>query len=80
MAKQLVCWWKSRNVERRAVKRLSGKFLHDTIAANEELRIALLREAFDVKLAEMGLSNLFCRLDFVSQEPNVFNLDFNHIS
>jgi len=36
-------------------ERFSEKFFHDTIAANGELPIALLREVFDMKLAELGI-------------------------
>lgn len=43
------------NVEKRMGKRFNEKFFHDTITANGELPIALLREVFDMKLAEMGI-------------------------
>jgi uncharacterized protein (DUF885 family) len=43
------------DIKKRMGKRFSEKFFHDTIAANGELPIALLREVFDVKLAELGI-------------------------
>ncbi len=43
------------DIKRRMGKRFSEKFFHDTIAANGELPIALLREVFDVKLAELEI-------------------------
>jgi hypothetical protein len=36
-------------------KRFSEKFFQDTITANGELPIGLLREAFNMKLAQMGI-------------------------
>jgi uncharacterized protein (DUF885 family) len=42
-------------VKKRMGKKFSEKFFHDTITANGELSIALLREVFDMKLAEMGI-------------------------
>ena len=44
------------NIKRRMGKRFSERFCHDVIAANGELPIALLRELFDMKLAEIGIS------------------------
>jgi len=43
------------DTKKRMGKRFSEKFLHDAIAANGRLPIALLREVFDMKLAEMGI-------------------------
>ena len=43
------------DVEKRMGKRFNEKFFHDTITANGELSIGLLREVFDMKLAEMGI-------------------------
>jgi uncharacterized protein (DUF885 family) len=43
------------DIQRRMGKRFSEKFFHDTITANGQLPIALLREVFDVKLAELGI-------------------------
>lgn len=43
------------NVRKRMGKRFSEKFFHDTILANGELPINLLREVFDMKLAEIGI-------------------------
>jgi uncharacterized protein (DUF885 family) len=43
------------DVKRRMGKRFSEKFFHDTITANGQLPIALLREVFDVKLTELGI-------------------------
>jgi uncharacterized protein (DUF885 family) len=43
------------DIEKRMGKRFSEKFFHDTITANGELPIGLLREVFDMKLAEMGI-------------------------
>jgi len=42
-------------IKKRMGKKYSEKFFHDTIASNGELPIALLREAFDMKLAELGI-------------------------
>jgi uncharacterized protein (DUF885 family) len=42
-------------IKKRMGKRFSEKFFHDTITANGELPIALLREAFDWKLVELGV-------------------------
>ena len=42
-------------IKKRMGNRFSGKFFHDTITANGELPIALLREVFDMKLAELGI-------------------------
>jgi len=43
------------DIKRRMGKKFSEKFFHDTIASNGELPIILLREVFDVKLAELGI-------------------------
>lgn len=43
------------DVKKKMGKRWSEKFFHDTIAANGELPIYLLREVFDMKLAELGI-------------------------
>ncbi len=43
------------DVKNKMGKRWSEKFFHDTIAANGELPIYLLREVFDMKLAELGI-------------------------
>jgi uncharacterized protein (DUF885 family) len=43
------------DIQRRMGKRFSEKLFHDTITANGQLPIALLREVFDVKLAELGI-------------------------
>ncbi len=43
------------DIKRRMSKRFNEKFFHDTITANGQLPIALLREVFDVKLAELGI-------------------------
>jgi uncharacterized protein (DUF885 family) len=43
------------DIEKRMGKRFSEKFFHDTITANGELSIGLLREVFDMKLVEMGI-------------------------
>jgi uncharacterized protein (DUF885 family) len=43
------------DIQRRMGKRFSEKFFHDTITANGQLPIALLREVFDAKLAELGI-------------------------
>jgi uncharacterized protein (DUF885 family) len=43
------------DIEKRMSKRFSEKFFHDTITANGELPISLLREIFDMKLAQMGI-------------------------
>jgi uncharacterized protein (DUF885 family) len=43
------------DIKRRMGKRFNEKFFHDTITANGQLPIALLREVFDVKLAELGI-------------------------
>jgi uncharacterized protein (DUF885 family) len=43
------------DIKKRMGKRFSEKFFHDTITANGELPIALLREVFDVKLTELGI-------------------------
>jgi len=43
------------DIKKRMGRRFSEKFFHDTIAANGELPIALLREVFDLKLAELGI-------------------------
>ena len=45
-----------RDIEKRMGKRFNEKFFHDTITTNGELPIALLREVFDMKLAEMGIT------------------------
>ena len=42
-------------IKKRMGKKFSEKFFHDTITANGEISIALLREVFDMKLAEMGI-------------------------
>jgi uncharacterized protein (DUF885 family) len=42
-------------IKRRMGMRFSERFFHDTITANGELPIGLLREVFDVKLAELGI-------------------------
>jgi uncharacterized protein (DUF885 family) len=44
------------NIEKRMGKRFNEKFFHDTITANGELPIGLLREVFDMRLAEMGIN------------------------
>jgi uncharacterized protein (DUF885 family) len=43
------------DVKKKMGKRYSEKFFHDTITANGELPIALLREAFNLKLTEIGI-------------------------
>ena len=43
------------DIQRRMGKRFSEKFFHDTITANGQLPIALLREVFDVRLTELGI-------------------------
>jgi len=43
------------DIKKRTGKKFSEKFFHDTITANGELPITLLREVFDVKLAELGM-------------------------
>jgi uncharacterized protein (DUF885 family) len=43
------------DIKRRMGKKFSEKFFHDTITSNGELPIVLLREVFDVKLAELGI-------------------------
>jgi len=43
------------DVKKRMGKEFSEKFFNDTIAANGDLPIALLREVFDMKLAELGI-------------------------
>jgi len=43
------------DVKKRMGKRFSEKFFHDTITANGELPIVLLREVFDMKLVELGI-------------------------
>jgi len=43
------------DIKRRMGKRFNEKFFHDIITANGQLPIALLREVFDVKLAELGI-------------------------
>jgi len=43
------------DIKKRMGKRFSEKFFNDTITANGQLPIALLREVFDVKLAELGI-------------------------
>jgi uncharacterized protein (DUF885 family) len=43
------------DIEKRMGKRFNEKFFHDTITANGELPIGLLREVFDMKLAAMGI-------------------------
>jgi uncharacterized protein (DUF885 family) len=43
------------DIEKRMGKRFNEKSFHDTITANGELPIGLLREVFDMKLAEMGI-------------------------
>jgi uncharacterized protein (DUF885 family) len=43
------------DVEKRMGKRFNEKLFHDTITANGELPIGLLREVFDMKLADMGI-------------------------
>jgi uncharacterized protein (DUF885 family) len=43
------------DIKRRMSERFTEKFFHDTITANGELPIGLLREVFDVKLAELGI-------------------------
>jgi uncharacterized protein (DUF885 family) len=42
------------DIKKRMDTKFNEKFFHDTIAANGELPIALLREVFNMKLAEMG--------------------------
>jgi uncharacterized protein (DUF885 family) len=44
------------DIEKRMGNKFSEKFFHDTITTNGELPIALLREVFDMKLAEMGIN------------------------
>jgi len=41
------------DIKKRMGKRFSERFFHDTITANGELPIALLREVFEMKLREM---------------------------
>jgi uncharacterized protein (DUF885 family) len=43
------------DVKKRMGKKFSAKFFHDTITADGELPIGLLREVFDMKLAELGI-------------------------
>lgn len=43
------------DVKNRMGKGFSEKFFHDTITANGDLPMALLREVFDLKLAELGI-------------------------
>jgi len=43
------------DIKKRMGNSFSEKFFHDTITANGELPIALLREVFDLKLAEPGI-------------------------
>lgn len=43
------------DIKKRMGKRFSEKFFHDTITGNGDLPIALLREVFDMKLAELGI-------------------------
>jgi len=43
------------DVKKRMGKRFNEKFFHDTTTANGELPIYLLREVFDMKLAELGI-------------------------
>jgi uncharacterized protein (DUF885 family) len=43
------------DVEKRMGQRFNEKFFHDTITVNGELPIGLLKEVFDMKLAEMGI-------------------------
>ncbi len=43
------------DIKNRMGKEFTEKFFHDTITANGELPIALLREVFDMKLAELGI-------------------------
>jgi uncharacterized protein (DUF885 family) len=42
------------DIKRRMGKRFSDKFFHDTITANGELPIPLLKEVFNMKMAELG--------------------------
>jgi len=43
------------DIKKKMGKEFSEKFFHDTIAANGELTIALLREVFDMKLAKLRI-------------------------
>ncbi len=43
------------DTEKKMGKKFSEKFFHDTITANGNLPIVLLREVFDMKLAEQGI-------------------------
>lgn len=43
------------DIKKRMGKKFSEKFFHDTITANGQLPITLLREVFDMKLAEHGI-------------------------
>ena len=43
------------DIKKRMGKKFSVKFFHDTILANGELPICLLREVFEMKLAELGI-------------------------
>ncbi len=43
------------DIKNRMGKEFTEKFFHDTITANGELPIALLREVFDMKLAVLGI-------------------------
>jgi uncharacterized protein (DUF885 family) len=43
------------NFKKRMGKKFSAKFFHDTILANGELPMSLLREVFEIRLAEMGI-------------------------
>jgi len=43
------------DIKKRMGKKFSEKFFHDTITTNGELPIALLKEVFDMELAEQGI-------------------------
>jgi uncharacterized protein (DUF885 family) len=43
------------DIKKRMGRRFSEKFFHDTIASNGKLPIALLKEVFNMKLAEIGI-------------------------
>jgi uncharacterized protein (DUF885 family) len=43
------------DIKKRMGKKFNVKFFHDTILANGELPMGLLREVFDMKLAELGI-------------------------
>ncbi|HKZ95025.1 MAG TPA: DUF885 domain-containing protein [Candidatus Bathyarchaeia archaeon] len=43
------------DIMKRMGKKFSERFFHDTMTANGELPIALLREVFDIRLAELGI-------------------------